>query len=74
MKTSTLVKRTVTVLALSLTTLLAVSANAQRLGRTKAGDPGEWRLIGQVHASQKADHDALIVKGPLTTSARSNSR
>ena len=53
------------ILAVGLTTLWAGSANAQRFVRPRAGDPGEWRLIGQVHASHKADHDSLIVKGPF---------
>ena len=53
------------VLAVGLTTLWTGSVNAQRFVRPRAGDPGEWRLIGQVHASHKADHDGLIVKGPF---------
>jgi hypothetical protein len=61
MKTKTILA----VLVVGLTTLLAGSVNAQKFARPRAGDPGEWRLIGTTHASHIADHDGLIVNGPF---------
>jgi hypothetical protein len=29
------------------------------------GAAGEWRLIGQTHATRTVDHDAVIVQGPF---------
>jgi hypothetical protein len=29
------------------------------------GAPGQWRVIGQTHASHTIDHDAIIVQGPF---------
>jgi len=40
-------------------------AQAQKVVQPKGGSAGEWRLIGQTHASHTADHDAIIVKGPF---------
>jgi len=40
-------------------------AQAQKVVRPRAGNPGGWRLIGSVQAGFKADHDGLIVKGPF---------
>jgi hypothetical protein len=36
-----------------------------RVRRPRAGEPSEWRLIGQVTANFTTDHDVLIVRGPF---------
>ena len=41
----------------------AGAADAQ-VSRTRAGAHGAWRLIGQLTANVKADHDEIIVRGP----------
>ncbi len=41
------------------------AAQAQQVVQPRAGQAGEWRLIGQTHADHGADHDAIIVKGPF---------
>ena len=56
--------------AVALTVTLALagfggSADAQKAVQPKAGQAGEWRLIGQTHADHGADHDTIIVKGPF---------
>jgi hypothetical protein len=33
--------------------------------RPRAGEPGEWVLIGQITANLVADHDVIVVKGPF---------
>ena len=38
---------------------------AQKVVQPRGGAPGSWRLIGQVEADRKADHDAIFVKGPF---------
>ena len=38
---------------------------AQTAVQPRAGAAGSWRLIGQVEANRKADHDAIFVKGPF---------
>ena len=40
-------------------------AQAQKVVQPKAGAAGTWRLIGQTHADQAADHDTIIVQGPF---------
>ena len=44
---------------------LASPAQAQQVVQPRAGQAGEWRLIGQTHADHAADHDVIIVKGPF---------
>jgi len=44
---------------------LAAPAQAQQVVQPRAGNAGEWRLIGQTHADHGADHDSIIVKGPF---------
>ena len=61
MKTKTILA----VLAVGLTILWAGPVNAQKFVKPRAGNPGQWRLIGTTHASHKADHDSLIVRGPF---------
>ncbi|MES2468240.1 MAG: hypothetical protein V4675_13115 [Verrucomicrobiota bacterium] len=51
-------------LAMVLAMLVPVSVNAQKIVKPRAGGPGEWRLIGTTHATHKADHDGIVVKGP----------
>jgi len=34
------------------------------VSRPRAGAHGAWRLIGQLTANFKADHDEIIVRGP----------
>jgi len=51
--------------AVAATLILAVPAHAAKVSQPRAGDPGDWRLIGTTHASHKADHDAIIVQGPF---------
>jgi hypothetical protein len=41
------------------------AAQAQQVVQPRAGQAGEWRLIGQTHADHAADHDAIVVKGPF---------
>jgi hypothetical protein len=36
-----------------------------RVRRPRPGAPGEWRLIGQVTANFRTDHDVIIVRGPF---------
>jgi hypothetical protein len=43
----------------------AASSQAQQVAQPRAGNAGEWRLIGQTHADHAADHDSIIVKGPF---------
>lgn len=52
------------ILITALSLLLAVSTEAQRAVRPKAGPAGAWRLLGSVQASFKADHDTIVVTGP----------
>ena len=40
------------------------AARAQDVVHPGPGAPGTWRLIGQVHAGFKADHDVIVVRGP----------
>src|SRR5262245_5807177 len=42
-----------------------VPANAADVVHPRAGNAGDWRLIGTTHANHTADHDAIIVKGPF---------
>lgn len=56
--------RPLAVLIAALAILPAVSANAQRAVRPKAGPAGAWRVLGTVQANFKADHDTIIVVGP----------
>jgi hypothetical protein len=65
MKLTTLLKRSVVLITVGLSTLLAISVRADKVVTPKAGAPGDWRLIGTTHADHSADHDALIVKGPF---------
>jgi len=44
---------------------LASPAQAQQVVKPRAGNAGEWRLIGQTHADHAADHDSIVVKGPF---------
>ena len=44
---------------------LAAPAQAQQVVQPRAGNAGEWRLIGQTHADHGADHDSIIVNGPF---------
>ena len=44
---------------------LAAPAQAQQVVQPRAGNAGEWRLIGQTHADHAADHDSIVVKGPF---------
>jgi len=44
---------------------LASPAQAQQVVQPRAGNAGEWRLIGQTHADHAADHDSIVVKGPF---------
>lgn len=64
MKSKASIKRTASILAAVLASLLPLTANAEKTVKPKAGAPGQWRLIGTTHADQKADHDTITVKGP----------
>jgi len=39
-------------------------ALADEVSHPRPGAPGAWRLIGQTHAGQAADHDTIVVRGP----------
>jgi len=41
------------------------AALAQQVVQPRAGNSGEWRLIGQTQADHAADHDSIVVKGPF---------
>lgn len=44
----------------------AIEGAAQtKVARPRPGPAGSWRLIGQVTASFKSDHDTIIVAGPF---------
>ena len=64
MKANTSAKHITSILAVLLTALLPMSANAEKTVKPKDGKPGQWRLIGTTHVDQKADHDTITVKGP----------
>jgi hypothetical protein len=49
--------------ALLLGAPAAVQAGTQAV-QGKPGVAGQWRVIGQTHASHTADHDAIFVQGP----------
>jgi hypothetical protein len=42
----------------------AVTATEQQVTQPKPGPAGTWRLIGQVSAGLRADHDTIVVQGP----------
>jgi hypothetical protein len=51
--------------AIALAAVTAGAAAAQdKVVRPRAGVAGEWRLLGQVTANFKADHDTIVVRGP----------
>ncbi len=50
---------------LATAVFLAAPASAEQVTKPRAGAAGEWRVIGQTHADHKADHDAIVVKGPF---------
>jgi hypothetical protein len=60
-RTQTATLALVAVLALTATLL----AQERKVTQPRAGAPGQWRVIGQLEAGFKADHDELIVKGPF---------
>ena len=41
-----------------------LSAQQIRVAQPKAGVAGTWRLLGNVQANFKADHDIIVVGGP----------
>jgi hypothetical protein len=45
--------------------VLSILSFGQKVTQPRAGAPGQWRLIGTTQADFKADHDAIIVKGPF---------
>jgi hypothetical protein len=44
---------------------MSVAAGAVEETRPRAGEPGEWRLIGSTQANHTVDHDTIVVKGPF---------
>ncbi len=46
---------------------LASTALAQdrKVSQPRRGAPGQWRVIGQLEAGFKADHDEIVVRGPF---------
>jgi hypothetical protein len=52
-------------IALSLLGVVRAEGAAQtRVVSPRGGAPGKWRLLGQVTANFKADHDVVVVRGP----------
>jgi hypothetical protein len=54
--------------AMCAATALALSGAAlasTQVTQGKPGAPGEWRLIGQTHATHSVDHDTIFVQGPF---------
>jgi hypothetical protein len=44
--------------------IVAEGSDQTKVVRPRAGAAGQWRLIGQVTANFKADHDTIVVRGP----------
>jgi len=41
------------------------AAQEKKVSKPRGGAPGQWRVIGQLEAGFKADHDEIFVKGPF---------
>jgi hypothetical protein len=50
---------------LGLALAWSAPASAQKVVQPRGGAPGTWRLIGSTQADHRADHDAIVVRGPF---------